>query len=839
MSACRRCGTSFEPGTLFCASCGSFLAFDAPTPDVAADELERAGPPEPPEQLASPTEDDIALLPEVVPDPTPDPAPDPEPVAVSVDALPPAFPSLPAIALPQLDLAGWAAAVPEQPQTVQPPALPVLPLPPFPLADPSPTVPPPPSAPLAFVEPPLVQPPLVQPPLVQPPPLPTVPLLPPSRAQPAPTAPTFAVDPSPVDRSSSNAAAAHGRVGKASSALCLTALDAVSKVLVGAAHFQRDDLVDRLRDAERRLRQPELAVVVVGEFKKGKSSLVNALSGFDLCPTDEVVATSVATIVRYGPRLLARVNLRPGEDPAAAAQHVDIRVQDVSSYISEGDGTLSANVTSVELEVPSALLESGLALIDTPGVGGLDSAAAQAALTALNLAEAVIFVTDATQEITAPELDYLLRVRDRCPNVLCVMTKIDMFGEWRRIAEIDRGHLQQRGLAVPIIPVSCTLQALGVATADSELLTESGFESLQSHLLEYVIRPADSLAARAAARDVLYVLDQLAGQISGEIEAFADPSRVGKLRAQFEQARQAAGQLRQQSARWQVTLGDGMADLNAGVDNDVARRIRAILSEGEQALEANDPTEIWDEFETWIRRRVVDVAVDNDAYLQERTAELVKTVVEHFMVPGLSHLDPADLTRLALADIQRSTPADQLTAETTLAGLRQRGVANMLTATRTGFAGTSIIAGIFRLASAAPLAGAAGLALGVAGAAAGIVAVASVGIGRKVLGDLRKGDLTQRRQKASLVFRRYVDEASFVLVKDAREALRVTQRSLRDRFAAFASELEAAANSAVVAADAARKGGEAASSTRVPELQGQLQRILEVRVEVAAMAAAE
>ena len=606
-------------------------------------------------------------------------------------------------------------------------------------------------------------------------------------------------------------------------------------MLAGAAHFDRPDLVARLQAAETRLQGSELAVVIVGEFKKGKSSLVNAICGFDVCPVDEVMATSVPTVVRYGAVARATVTTRSPEDPPESGVTRELPLSDLDAFISERPNDASAPIVEkVEIEVPSPLLATGITLIDTPGVGGLDSAAAVTALTALRWAEAVLFVTDATQELTAPELEYLVQVKDQCPNVTCIMTKVDLFGEWRRIAELDRNHLRSHGLDVPILELSSVLERLGAKAKDTELQAESGFPALRRYLDEKVIGPADQVAANAAARDVLFVLDQLTTQLSLQLEALVDPNRVGQLALQFEEARQGALALREQSARWQITLGDGIQDLTAGVENDVTRRIRAVILAGEQVIDNNDPMEIWDEFEPWLRKRVVQVAVENDAYLRERTAELVSKVVEHFTIPGLSAIEPADLARLALAELDRAAPTDQVMNDTRLEGLQQRGLTNLLAATRTGFSGTGIIAGIFHLAQVPMLAGAA--ATGVAGLAVGLVAVASIGLGRKVFGDMNRSEIAQRRAKAHMVFRRYVEEASFVLVKDARESLRLAQRTLRDQFTSFAKELEQSAGSAVLAAEQARHTGEDDRTTRLPELQAQLNRIIEVRAHVATLA---
>ena len=63
--------------------------------------------------------------------------------------------------------------------------------------------------------------------------------------------------------------------------------------------LERPDLAERVSAAAARLRRPSTVVCVVGEFKQGKSSLVNALLGQNVCPVDDDLATSAITLVRW------------------------------------------------------------------------------------------------------------------------------------------------------------------------------------------------------------------------------------------------------------------------------------------------------------------------------------------------------------------------------------------------------------------------------------------------------------------------------------------------------------------------------------------------------------
>src|SRR5690606_4297166 len=68
-------------------------------------------------------------------------------------------------------------------------------------------------------------------------------------------------------------------------------------------------------------------------------------------------------------------------------------------------------------------------------------------------AEAVLFVTDASQELTAAEVEFLRRARQVCPTVACVLTKTDFYPAWRKVRDLNQGHLRRVADGeVPVVP---------------------------------------------------------------------------------------------------------------------------------------------------------------------------------------------------------------------------------------------------------------------------------------------------------------------------------------------------------------------------------------------------
>ena len=332
---------------------------------------------------------------------------------------------------------------------------------------PAAVAPPPPPEPAPAPEPvPEPQPVPVPDPDPQPEPTPSPNPAQPCRRRPPPPRPARTVRPAPTE----------GAVPD-----IIAAIDAGRDL---AAARGRTDLDAHLGQTRQRLAAKPVTVVVVGEFKRGKSTLVNALLQHAVCPVDADVVTAVPTTVRYAdqPRVLSYVRTEDG----GRTDEVEESLADLHALVTEeADPADPERLRTVEIGLPHRMLRSGLCLVDTPGVGGLDSAHGFLTLGALGMAEGTLFVTDAAQELTAPELEFLKTAVERCPLTALVVTKTDLYPQWRRIVELDRGHLARAGLDLPVLPVSSFLRLR--AAKDPSLNDESGYADLVTFLASEVV----------------------------------------------------------------------------------------------------------------------------------------------------------------------------------------------------------------------------------------------------------------------------------------------------------------------------------------------------------------
>jgi len=152
----------------------------------------------------------------------------------------------------------------------------------------------------------------------------------------------------------------------------------VERARAAIARYDRPDLDDRLAAARARLLDERTRVLVVGEFKQGKSLLVNGLVGAPVCPTFDDVATAVPTVVRYAEALDVAVVRPDGE-------RVGIGGDELADHVCEqGNPGNREGWSHAEVGLPRPVLKGGLEIVDTPGVGGITLQTAEGAKVVLS-----------------------------------------------------------------------------------------------------------------------------------------------------------------------------------------------------------------------------------------------------------------------------------------------------------------------------------------------------------------------------------------------------------------------------------------------------------------------
>lgn len=236
----------------------------------------------------------------------------------------------------------------------------------------------------------------------------------------------------------------------------------------------------RLRDQQVRTRLNErFNLVVMGDFKRGKSTLVNALLGSELAPSNITPETVTINRFTYGPELSIVAHLANGVRMQLTPN--DLRAERLEPLTRQ----LAHPIQHITIEAPIAWLE-GLLLIDMPGTGDLDWRFDAQVQAYLPQADAIVYVISARAPLSASELAFLRRAvaPQEFPKLLFVVNQIDAIrneADVERVIELVRSRVDQ------IFPGA---EVYGLSSLD-ELNRRLGRNPPQR-------RRADDLAARFA-----------------------------------------------------------------------------------------------------------------------------------------------------------------------------------------------------------------------------------------------------------------------------------------------------------------------------------------------------
>jgi len=255
-----------------------------------------------------------------------------------------------------------------------------------------------------------------------------------------------------------------------------------------------------------RLIERRFYVACVGQFKRGKSTLINALVGVSVLPTGVIPITTAVTVVRYGERLAARVRF-------AARDWEECDPGSLAAYVSEEQNPGNEKgVTGVEVFVPSALLESGMCLVDTPGIGSVFDANTAATRAFVPHVDAALVVLGADPPISGDELALVQDVARHVDDLIFVLNKADRQSQGERgeaVQFTERVLVERLGRPVgPILQVSAGERLAGAGPSrEWEALSEA-LVSLARQSGSDLVRAAERRGVTALAERLLHELDE-------------------------------------------------------------------------------------------------------------------------------------------------------------------------------------------------------------------------------------------------------------------------------------------------------------------------------------------
>lgn len=263
-------------------------------------------------------------------------------------------------------------------------------------------------------------------------------------------------------------------------------LEKIEELQAYCSQMGKGNVGETLRELSKKLLENRFHLVVLGQFKRGKSTFINSVLGDPVLPTSVVPLTSIVTLLKYGEHETVQVMFDQGS-------HRTITRQELADYVTErGNPANEKGVRRVEISFPSEYLKDGVSIIDTPGVGSTFENNTEMTYSYLPNVDAALFLLAVDPPISQAEVAFLKDVRQHVEKIFFIQNKIDYMRPEEREESLafSREVIEKTmGLeGIHIYPLSARLALEGKQTGDEDLISKSGLPLFMNALSDFLLK---------------------------------------------------------------------------------------------------------------------------------------------------------------------------------------------------------------------------------------------------------------------------------------------------------------------------------------------------------------
>jgi GTP-binding protein EngB required for normal cell division len=333
-------------------------------------------------------------------------------------------------------------------------------------------------------------------------------------------------------------------------------------------------------ELQEKIRTNTFNLVVVGQFKRGKTSLINALLGVDILPVAVVPLTSIVTIMTWGEAL--RIKVYFNNEKVS-----EIKPESLADYVTEkGNPKNVKGVHEVVLTYPSPYLKDGVRLIDTPGVGSIYQHNTDVAYQYLPKSDAALFLLSVDQPMGKAELDFLKDVKEYSNKIFFLLNKADYLREndLKESIEFSKNALcEAMGSEVKLFPVSARLALEGSTAKSDEMVRKSRLPVFTDELHRFLMEEKGNVLLLSTANNLLRMLSQAKLELGLELKSLTTPFEElqQKIRA-FEDKKREIELVKQD---FEILLeGETKRLIKGMLEDDLQRIVRDLIPHEEAHL---------------------------------------------------------------------------------------------------------------------------------------------------------------------------------------------------------------------------------------------------------------
>ncbi|MCX7829968.1 MAG: dynamin family protein [Acidobacteria bacterium] len=284
----------------------------------------------------------------------------------------------------------------------------------------------------------------------------------------------------------------------------------ISKI---SEELQQERFSSKINDALSNYQEGRFIVAAVGEFKRGKSSLLNALLSKKIFPVGALPLTSVITVAQYCDKDEVYIYFEDGT-------HKNITLSQLEDFVTEkGNSGNKLKVRVALIKTPLEFLSSGIKLVDTPGIGSVIEKNSEVTKKFVPAIDVALVVSGYEPPLTSDELKLITEVEKEASNIVIVLNKSDIPDEKtkKEVEKFTLNVLEQKGIKnSEFFSVS--------ANTKKDLSAENQIDKLRDFLLDMAKSSSKTIIEESAKRNLLKFSAELLQFVEIEIFSLTEPS---------------------------------------------------------------------------------------------------------------------------------------------------------------------------------------------------------------------------------------------------------------------------------------------------------------------------
>ncbi len=327
--------------------------------------------------------------------------------------------------------------------------------------------------------------------------------------------------------------------------------------------FLTPRLKNDISELDEKVKGDKFYLVVLGLFKRGKSSFINSILESNVVPTGVIPLTAIITFIEYAENPSAKIYFEDNETK-------EVSVEEVADYVAEEKNPNNEKgVLKVVIYTPNPLLKK-IVLIDTPGVGSSLEHNTEATLRFVDKIDAALFILSTDIPVTKLEVEFLRELKTKVPRIIFILNKSDLLQneKLKELISYNEKVLNEVCDREIIIDSVSSLKAeAALNSGDTEKFSESGITRVREDILGMVESEKQSILKETTRIRIRNIITEGESLLKFKLSSLEMPAV--ELEAKLKEFRHSADVMKEEKDEFDILIEGKVKRLQEFVSEEV------------------------------------------------------------------------------------------------------------------------------------------------------------------------------------------------------------------------------------------------------------------------------